>query len=131
MSEVKTDSVVNVSGDNDDGIDLSTNDVVKVKTANTERMRVTSDGQGGVAIGGTAQTPQATARLLEHSLRFKVAAIVGALLLEQAAILEAMLRPCVLTMAQMLLPLSALTATLGQPARARCYSLPGKLNVPS
>ena len=57
MSEVKTDSVVNVSGDNDSGIDLSTNDVVKVKTANTERMRVTSDGQGGVVIGGTDPDP--------------------------------------------------------------------------
>ena len=37
MSEVKTDSVVNVSGDNDSGIDLSTNDVVAIKTADTER----------------------------------------------------------------------------------------------
>ena len=57
MSEVKTDSVVNVSGDNDSGIDLSTNDVVAIKTADTERMRVTSDGQGGVAIGGTDPDP--------------------------------------------------------------------------
>ena len=44
MSEVKTDSVVNVSGDNDSGIDLSTNDVVAIKTANTERLRVDSSG---------------------------------------------------------------------------------------
>ena len=35
MSEVKTDIVVNVSGDNDSGIDLSTNDVVAIKTANS------------------------------------------------------------------------------------------------
>ena len=41
MSEVKTDSVVNVSGDSDSGIDLSTNDVVAIKTADVcERVRV-------------------------------------------------------------------------------------------
>jgi len=50
MSEVKTDSVVNVSGDNDSGIDLSTNDVVAIKTADTERMRVTSDGKIGIGV---------------------------------------------------------------------------------
>ena len=49
MSEVKTDSVVNVSGDNDSGIDLSTNDVVKIKTANTERMRINSSGNVGIS----------------------------------------------------------------------------------
>ena len=52
MSEVKTDSVVNVSGDNDSGIDLSTNDVVKIKTANSERMRI--DSSGRVGIGATS-----------------------------------------------------------------------------
>ena len=54
MSEVKTDSVVNVSGDNDSGIDLSTNDVVAIKTANSERARVASDGK--VGIGSTSPT---------------------------------------------------------------------------
>ena len=39
-SEIKVDTIVNAGGDNDSGIDLSTNDVVAVKTANTERMRV-------------------------------------------------------------------------------------------
>ena len=51
MSEVKTDSVVNVSGDNDSGIDLSTNDVVAIKTADTERARV--DASGNVLVGTT------------------------------------------------------------------------------
>ena len=51
MSEVKTDSVVNVSGDNDSGIDLSTNDVVAIKTANSERARV--DASGHVGVGTT------------------------------------------------------------------------------
>ena len=48
MSEVKTDSVVNVSGDNDSGIDLSTNDVVAIKTADSERVRVDADGHVGI-----------------------------------------------------------------------------------
>ena len=52
MSEVKTDSVVNVSGDSDSGIDLSTNDVVAIKTANSERVRV--DASGNVGIGTTS-----------------------------------------------------------------------------
>jgi len=51
MSEVKTDSVVNVSGDNDSGIDLSTNDVVAIKTADSERVRV--DASGNTAVGTT------------------------------------------------------------------------------
>ena len=52
MSEVKTDSVVNVSGDSDSGLDLSTNDVVAIKTADSERVRV--DASGNVGIGETS-----------------------------------------------------------------------------
>ena len=55
MSEVKTDSVVNVSGDSDSGIDLSTNDVVAIKTANSERARV--DASGNVLVGTTDTVP--------------------------------------------------------------------------
>ena len=51
MSEIRADKLHNVTGDNDSGIDLSTNDVVAVKTADTERMRV--DASGHVGIGGT------------------------------------------------------------------------------
>ena len=49
-SKIKVDNIVNANGDNDSGIDLSTNDVVAIKTADTERMRVTSDGKIGIGV---------------------------------------------------------------------------------
>tara|TARA_R100000773_G_C4206063_1_gene106926 strand:+ start:125 stop:1225 length:1101 start_codon:yes stop_codon:yes gene_type:complete len=48
MSKIEVDEVVNQTGDNDSGLDLSTNDVVAVKTANTERLRVDANGRVGV-----------------------------------------------------------------------------------
>ena len=43
-SEIKVDTIVNAGGDNDSGIDLSTNDEVVIKTANTERVKVDASG---------------------------------------------------------------------------------------
>jgi len=54
VSKIEVDTVVNQSGDQDSGLDLSTNDVVAVKTANTERMRV--DASGHFYIGKTTTT---------------------------------------------------------------------------
>ncbi len=48
VSKIEVDTVVNQSGDQDSGLDLSTNDVVAVKTANTERMRINADGRMGI-----------------------------------------------------------------------------------
>ena len=53
VSKIEVDTVVNQSGDQDSGLDLSTNDVVAVKTANTERMRV--DASGNVILNATSQ----------------------------------------------------------------------------
>ena len=47
-SEIKVDTIVNAGGDNDTGIDLSTNDVVKVNIAGAEKARVHSDGKVGI-----------------------------------------------------------------------------------
>jgi hypothetical protein len=52
MSKIEVDEIVNQTGDNDSGIDLSTNDVVAVKTANSERLRINS--AGSVSIGTTS-----------------------------------------------------------------------------
>ena len=52
MSKIQVDEVVNKSGDGDSGLDLSTNDVVKVNIAGSEKARVHSDGK--VGIGETA-----------------------------------------------------------------------------
>jgi len=40
MSEIRADKLHNVTGDNDSGIDLSTNDEVKIKIANTDVLKV-------------------------------------------------------------------------------------------
>tara|TARA_Y100001972_G_scaffold45786_1_gene56483 strand:- start:34 stop:1104 length:1071 start_codon:yes stop_codon:yes gene_type:complete len=50
VSKIEVDTVVNQSGDQDSGLDLSTNDVVAVKTANTERMRVDASGRVGIGV---------------------------------------------------------------------------------
>ena len=53
-AKVQVDEIVNASGDNDSGIDLSTNDQVLMKTANTERMKILSDGRVNIGPGTTA-----------------------------------------------------------------------------
>ena len=73
MSEVRTDSLVNQSGDNDSGIDLSTNDVVAIKTANSEALRVDSSGNVGIAT----TSPSERLDIQTTAGRFKVKALGG------------------------------------------------------
>ena len=49
MSEIKVNSVVNSTGDNDSGLDLSTNDNIKFKIANAEKAII--DASGNVGVG--------------------------------------------------------------------------------
>ena len=51
MSEIKVNSVVNSTGDNDSGLDLSTNDNIKFKIANVEKAVI--DANGNLGIGET------------------------------------------------------------------------------
>jgi hypothetical protein len=55
-SEIKVDTIVNAGGDNDSGIDLSTNDKVAIKTANVERMSVASTGATTITTAGNEDT---------------------------------------------------------------------------
>lgn len=48
MSKIEVDEVVNQTGDNDSGVDLSTNDVVAVKIAGSEKARMHSTGNFGI-----------------------------------------------------------------------------------
>ena len=65
MSTIKTDNIVNRTGDQDSGLDLGTNDVVKVKTANTERMRI--DSTGRLMLGTTSAATATTHTTLASS----------------------------------------------------------------
>ena len=56
MSEIRTDTINNASGDNDSGIDLSTNDQVVIKTANTTA--VTIDSSQGVTLSSNGDATQ-------------------------------------------------------------------------
>ena len=55
-SEIKVDTIVNAGGDNDSGIDLGTNDIVKVTIAGAEKARFDSNGRLG--IGTTSPDTQ-------------------------------------------------------------------------
>lgn len=56
MSEIKVNSVVNATGDNDSGIDLSTNDVIKFDIAGAEKARV--DSSGNLLVGQTTASTE-------------------------------------------------------------------------
>lgn len=51
MSEIRADKLHNVTGDNDSGIDLSTNDVVAIDIAGSEKARM--DSSGNLLVGTT------------------------------------------------------------------------------
>ena len=55
MSEIRTDTINNASGDNDSGIDLSTNDQVDIKIAGSLKARV--DSSGNLLVGTTNTLP--------------------------------------------------------------------------
>ena len=56
-SEIKVDTIVNAGGDNDSGIDLSTNDQILLKVANATKLTMNSTGQTTiVGEGGTTTT---------------------------------------------------------------------------
>ena len=56
-SELRVDKIHNEGGDNDSGIDLSTNDQIVLKTANTTRLTMNATGQTTiVGEGGTNTT---------------------------------------------------------------------------
>ena len=68
-SEIKVDTIVNAGGDNDSGIDLGTNDAVKVTIAGSEKARFDSNGhllvsKTSTGIGTVGAELKATGELL-------------------------------------------------------------------
>ena len=54
-SELRVDKIHNEGGDNDSGLDMSTNDVVAVKIAGSEKARVHSDGKVGIGTASPSE----------------------------------------------------------------------------
>ena len=55
-SEIRVDKIHNEGGDNDSGIDLSTNDQIVLKTANTTRLTMNATGQTTIVGEGGSTT---------------------------------------------------------------------------
>jgi hypothetical protein len=55
-SELRVDKIHNEGGDNDSGIDLSTNDQIVLKTANTTRLTMNATGQTEIVGEGGSTT---------------------------------------------------------------------------
>ena len=55
-SELRVDKIHNEGGDNDSGIDLSTNDQIVLKTANTTRLTMDATGQTTIVGEGGSTT---------------------------------------------------------------------------
>ena len=68
-SELRVDKIYNEGGDNDSGLDMSTNDVVAVKIAGSEKMRVHSDGHVGIGEDTPLETLQITTPDGESNIR--------------------------------------------------------------
>jgi len=64
-SEIKVDTIVNAGGDNDSGIDLSTNDNIKFNIAGSQKAII--DSNGNVGIGESSLTGGNTILDLHHS----------------------------------------------------------------
>ena len=65
-SEIKVDTIVNAGGDNDTGIDLSTNDIVKVNIAGAEKARVHSDGKVGIGTNSPSYSVHVKGAASQH-----------------------------------------------------------------
>jgi len=94
-SEIRVDTVYNESGDSDSGLDMSTNDVVAVKIAGSEKVRVHSDGKLGVGTNspdlsldvshGTTAEYVATFQNTADNLELKIGTTTGGVLNMQGA----------------------------------------------
>ena len=65
-SEIKVDTIVNAGGDNDTGIDLSTNDIVAVNIAGAEKARVHSDGKVGIGTNSPSYSVHVKGAASQH-----------------------------------------------------------------
>jgi hypothetical protein len=69
-SEIKVDTIVNAGGDNDTGIDLSTNDQILLKVANATKLTMNSTGQTTIVGEGGTTTTSLQQGLAKHWVMF-------------------------------------------------------------
>ena len=72
-SELRVDKIHNEGGDNDSGIDLSTNDQIVLKTANTTRLTMNATGQTTIVGEGGSTTTNLQQGLGKHWCYFSMA----------------------------------------------------------
>ena len=70
-SELRVDKIHNEGGDNDSGIDLSTNDQIVLKTANTTRLTMDATGQTTIVGEGGSTTTSVQQGLAKAWVHFK------------------------------------------------------------
>ena len=70
VSELRVDKIHNEGGDNDSGIDLSTNDQIVLKTANTTRLTMDATGQTTIVGEGGSTTTNLQQGLAKSTIHY-------------------------------------------------------------
>ena len=77
MSKIEVDEVVNQTGDNDSGVDLTTNDEVKVKIAGSDVMTIKATASHGTGLGIGTSAPLRQLHIENTSANSEIAFTAG------------------------------------------------------
>tara|TARA_R100000426_G_scaffold18229_1_gene16242 strand:+ start:839 stop:1603 length:765 start_codon:yes stop_codon:yes gene_type:complete len=77
MSKIEVDEIVNQTGDNDSGVDLTTNDEVKVKIAGSDVMTIKATASHGTGLGIGTSAPLRQLHIENTSANSEIAFTAG------------------------------------------------------